>query len=92
MAKIKLVYEKRSFDVRQESNNPFDYSCCRISDIALPVKMYQHNIEVIKQKKIYGYENLIILKSKDKKKVLKCKIISILHEYFTGKINIISIH
>lgn len=91
MAKVKLIYQKRSFNIKRESNLPFDYSCCRITDMDIPKEMYMNNIEVIKQKKKHWDENLLVLQSNDSKKILMYKIMTILDLEFSGKINIISL-
>ena len=91
MAKVKLIYEKKQFNIKKESDMPFDYSCCRISDMAIPIEMYKHDIDVVQQRKLHWDENLIILKSNDTKKELKCKVMTILNEYFSGRINIVAL-
>lgn len=91
MAKVKLIYKKRHFDVEKESSTPFDYSYSKINDIAIPKIMLQHNIDVVEHKRIWTDENLLILRSDDSKKTLKAKIWIILDNLFAGKIEIMKL-
>lgn len=89
MAKVKLIYEKRAFDIKKDDNIYGGHSCNRITDMAIPIELYKQGIEVIKQK-VWGANGiLLVLKSKDKKKFLKCKILTILDRIFSGKVNIL---
>ena len=88
MSKVKLVYEKQLFDIKKDSEMPFDYSYCKIADLYVPEVLIKNNIEVVKKKQIWGTEHLLVLKSNDSKKILRMKIIIILNHFCGEKIQI----
>ena len=49
MAKVKLIYSKREFAIKKESDLPLDYSYSQITDMAIPSEMYRNNITIQKR-------------------------------------------
>ena len=91
MSKVKLIYKKREFDVERISDRPLNFAYSKITDMAIPVELYLKEIEVVKFKKTSYDETILILRSKDKKKFLKCNVMAILDMKFSGQIEIISL-
>ena len=89
MAKLKLIYEKESFNIKRRSEAFCDYTYSLISDTEIPMLLYKLGIDVVKAKNLYLNRNLIILKQKEKKKLLKCKVFAALSRCYKDKINII---
>lgn len=83
MAKLKLIYKKLGLP-------PHIYSTIiTINDMAVPKKLYDNGIKIVKLKEIGFHQFVLIMKSKDKKNVLKHKVLDILTEHFSGEIEII---
>lgn len=84
MSKVKLIYEKQAFDYES------DLSYKVINDVTIPKTMYFNNIEVVKQKTLCKFTNreLLVLRSNDSKKVLRCKVYAVL-SMWSGKIAVL---
>lgn len=89
MAKVKLIYKKRQFNCQKISDIPFDYEYSTINDMAIPITMIKQNIVVLKHKKIWGDERMVVLKAEGSKQMLKQKVFMILDMYFAGKLDIL---
>lgn len=87
MSKVKLVYEKEWYDFEKNSDNPYDYTFRTITDTALAKTFYEQGLEVVGQGYSWG-DYYIVVKSKDKKRILRAKVYAILSSLFANKIKI----
>lgn len=90
MSKIKLIYQKEYLNIERIGTNWYDYLYEVITDTAIPNKLAEYDINVIKQKHDPWDYNVVKMKlqSKDSKQNLKNKVLFILNKYFADKISI----
>lgn len=90
MSKIKLIYQKEFLNVEQIGSCWYNYVYDVINDTAIPNKLAEYDIYVIKQKHDPWDHTIVKMKlqSRDNKQNLKNKVLFVLNKYFADKITI----
>lgn len=90
MSKIKLIYQKEFLNVEKIGTSWYNYVYDVINDTAIPNKLAEYGINVIKQKHDPWDHTIVKMKlqSNDTKQNLKNKVLIILNKYFANTITI----